>query len=74
MSLLDQGTREDQGTLKHMAMKRYRHAMPGNKEDEVLAKKREYQRNYRAKLSATAKSKKFLASTLNMSGMILIYF
>ena len=49
MSLLDQGTPEDQGTLKHMAMKRYRHAMPGNKEDEVLAKKREYQRNYRAK-------------------------
>jgi len=57
-----------------MAMKRYRHAMPGNKKDEVLAKKPEYQRNYRAKLSAAAKSKKFLASTLNMSGMILIYF
>ena len=69
MSLLDQGTREDQSTLKHMAMKRYRHAMPGNKKDEVLAKKREYQRNYRAKLSAAAKSKKFIASSLNMSGI-----
>ena len=74
MSLLDQGTDEDQGTLKHMAMKRYRHVMLGHKKDEVLAKKREHQCNYRAKLSATAKSKKFLASTLNMLGMILIYF
>jgi len=52
-----------------MAMKRYRHAMPGDKKDEVLAKKREYQRNYRAKLSAAAKSKKFIASSLNMSGI-----
>jgi hypothetical protein len=56
-----------------MAKKRYRHAMPGDKKDEVLAKNREYQRNYRSKLSAAAKSKKFLASTLNMSGIILIY-
>ncbi|CAD6342287.1 unnamed protein product [Miscanthus lutarioriparius] len=49
---IDQGTREDQGTLKHMAMKRYRHAMPGNKKDEVLTKKRVrkdvYQRDYLA--------------------------
>ena len=57
-----------------MAKKRYRHAMPDDKKAEVLAKKHEYQRNYRAKLTAAAKSKKFLASTLNMSGMILIYF
>jgi hypothetical protein len=48
--------------------------MPDDKKAEVFAKKREYQRNYQAQLSAAAKSKKFLASTLNMSGMILIYF
>jgi hypothetical protein len=48
--------------------------MPGDKKDEVLAKKHEYQCNYRAKLSAAAKFKKFLASTLNISGMTLIYF
>ncbi|CAD6239740.1 unnamed protein product [Miscanthus lutarioriparius] len=35
---IDQGTPEDQDTLKHMAKKRYRHAMPGDKKDEVLAK------------------------------------
>jgi hypothetical protein len=39
-----------------------------------LLKKREYQHNYCAKLSAAAKSKKFLASKVNMSGMIVIYF
>jgi len=38
LSVLDQVTPEDQDTLKHMAKKRYRHAMPGDKKDEVLAK------------------------------------
>ena len=74
MSLLDEGTREDESTCgKQMAKERYRQAMTGDQKDEVLAKKREYQHNYRAKLSAAAKSKKF-ASTLNMSCMVLIYF
>jgi hypothetical protein len=57
-----------------MARERYRHAMSGDKKDEILAKKREYQHNYRAKLSAAAKSKKFLASRINMPGMIVIFF
>jgi hypothetical protein len=75
LSLLDQGTHEDQHTReKRMARERYRHAMSGDKKDEILAKKREYQHNYWAKLSAAAKSKKFLASKVNMSGMIVIYF
>jgi hypothetical protein len=42
LSPLDQGTHEDQDTLKHMAKKRYRHAMPDDKKAKVLAKKREY--------------------------------
>jgi uncharacterized membrane protein len=39
-NLLDQGTHEDQDTReKHIARERYRHAMSGDKKDEILAKK-----------------------------------
>jgi hypothetical protein len=43
---------------------------PAIRRMRFLRKNREYQRNYRAKLSVAAKSKKF-ASTLNMSGMVV---
>jgi uncharacterized membrane protein len=46
-TLFDQDTHEDEDTReKRMARERYRRAVSGDKKDEVLAKQREYQRNY----------------------------